>query len=251
MQNDQKRYLLMNKLVNIAEENSKDSFKDTELIKNFVSGGIIDIKQLYAQPFEYLNKTKLIALMNELPRNTDHTDGFWRRMLIVPFDADFNDANEKTDINIDKKLQMEMPGIFNYAIVGLKRLQNNSRFTNSETIKQELENYSVDTNEVKAWFMEEVTQDPMAWTQTQALYNGYKEYCEKTGVRYPLSLNEFGKKLKMVMKGFGMKYETGIHKNLKDGNRKRDVRGIKLRDNGMHVVANWAPEGMNIRGREI
>lgn len=250
MQSDQKRYLLMNKLVNIAEENSKDSFKDTELIKNFVSGGWIDVKQLYTQPFEYRNKTKLIALMNELPRNADHTDGFWRRMLIVPFDANFNEANEKTDLRLEDKLKKEMPGIFNYAIAGLKRLQNAGRFTSSETIRMELENYSIETNDVKAWFMEEVTIDPSAYTQTQALYNGYREYCEKTGVRFVLSLIDFSRKLRMIMKTLGIQFNVGIHKDHQDGQRKRDIRGIKLRDGGMHVVANWAPDGMTIRGRE-
>jgi putative DNA primase/helicase len=239
MQNDQARYLLANKIVNFAEENSRDSFKDTELVKNFVSGGEIRAKQLYAQPFEFKNNSKLIINMNELPTNYDRTHGFFRRLLIVPFDARFD--GKADDKKMNKKLREEMSGIFNYAIEGYKRLVQQDGFTDSRIVAEALENYSIESSEVKSWLLDEVSYEPQArlTMQKQQIYNSYREYCEKTGTKWPLSMNEFFKQMRLAMESLQMKYEEV--RTTKDGVRLREVSHVRLRAGGMHLVVNFAP----------
>jgi P4 family phage/plasmid primase-like protien len=238
MQSDQKRYLLMNKLVNIAEENSRDSFKDTELIKNFISGGEIDVKQLYSQPFEFKNNAKLIILCNELPRNLDQTSGFYRKLMILPFDARFDDNR---DVNLKDKLLAELPGIFNYAIEGYRRLRKQNGFTDSATIRKESEEYSVESNEIKSWFIDEIEymkDQPHFTVQKQVLFNKFREYCEKIGQGFPPSLPLFCKRLKMTMELMGLPYEEA-HLGVR-GQRVREIKFLRIRGQGIHMVINQA-----------
>lgn len=212
MRSDQNRYLIEGKIVNIAEENSRDSFKDTELIKNFASGGRILVKKLFAQPYDYENRTKLVMLCNTLPSNFDHTHGFYRRLLIVPFDAQFGRKGDKheADKQLIDKLLDELPGIFNFAVEGFKRLTRNGDFSNSGVVDMAVRNYEVDMDGTTRWFMEEVevTQDEADSVVFQELYNSYTTYCQETGNRHPDTQNVFGRTVKKLMLASNVPYKT-------------------------------------------
>lgn len=237
MQSDQKRYLLMNKLMNVAEENSRDSFRDTELVKNFISGGVIDVKQLYSQPFEYKNNSKLIALFNELPSNFDHTSGFYRRLLLVPFDAEF--SGDDVDYKILDKLKREISGIFNYAIEGYKRLIQQNGFTKSQAIRDAIEQYTVDSSEVRSWFKDEVVYRPDTsfHMEKQVIFENYLLWSERAGNRFPLNRIHFFRELRTVMKSMGLNYKEK-HGGA-DGDRFKAVHGVHLKERGLNLVVDY------------
>jgi P4 family phage/plasmid primase-like protien len=242
MGNDQRRYIMKDKIVNIAEENSRDSFRDTELAKNFITGGFISVKPLYAQPFEYQNTSKLVALCNRMPDNADHTEGFFRRFLIVPFDKHFSEA--EADVNIEKKLIAELPGIFNFAIEGYRRLVSQGGFSKSQTIADQVQNYSHETNEVRQWLVDECTYNPLETVSTQnnVLYSSFTAYCEQVGIRQPPSMIQFGRQLAAAMKMMGRKYETTRPRS-DAGQRLTSVRFLEIRSGkGMHLVINHAAD---------
>jgi P4 family phage/plasmid primase-like protien len=199
MQNDQNRYLLEGKLVNIAEENSRDSFRDTELIKNFASGGHIRVKKLYSQPYEFENRCKLVMLCNTPPANTDQTHGFYRRLLIIPFDARF--TSETRDREIDAKLAAELSGIFNFAVEGYKRLAKQREFTESVTSQESLEGYQLLNDPILDWLADRlvITVDDNQHIPMQELYDDYVSFCAATGVKYPLVRQLFGRRLKALI----------------------------------------------------
>jgi P4 family phage/plasmid primase-like protien len=181
---DQNRYLMEGKLVNIAEENSKDSFRDTELIKNFASGGYISVKKLYSQPYEYQNRTKLVMLCNTPPSSGDNTYGFYRKLLMVPFDQTFSDEKGNKDPDILYKMLAELPGIFNWVMEGYKRLEKNNRFTESQASKTLLAKYQADTNTLLAWANDylEFDENRESECNRQELYDDYVAYCSQAGL---------------------------------------------------------------------
>lgn len=229
MQNDQKRALMEGKLVNIAEENSRDSFRDTELIKNFVTGGMIDVKTVYEAPYEYANKTKLVMLCNELPRTQDLTHGFLRRCLIVPFDATFDRTNR--DINIKDSLLSELPGIFNWIIEGYKRLTMQGHFTDSKVVQAQLDAYRFENDPVLQFITEEceVTEENHDGDHTLKLYEDYVAWARSTGA-YQVTMTKFVRELQTTVnkvlakpKGTNLGYR-GVGP---DGKRHRKMRHVK------------------------
>lgn len=185
MQNDQNRALMEGKLVNIAEENNRDAFKDTELLKNYAAGGYISVKRLYAQPYEYENRTKLVMLCNEAPYTTDLTHGFYRRLLMIPFDQTFSHEKGNRDSDLLEKLLAELPGIFNFAMEGYRRLQKNNKFTEGKESLAMLHKYRLDTDSIAAWMADnlEFDKDPDVFINRQELYDDYAKYCDMNGLK--------------------------------------------------------------------
>lgn len=231
MKSDQNRYLMEGKIVNVAEENSRDSFKDTELIKNFASGGKILVKKLFAQPYEYENRTKLIMLCNTLPANMDHTHGFYRRLLIVPFEAEFGGAvGKKADKGLIDKLLEELPGIFNWVVAGYSRLRLQGGFSNSTVISDAVSRYRVETDTVAAWFNAELelSENKDDSVAVQELYDHYVKYCQETGHKHPHVLSYFGRILKNLLTRARHPYEFSRKGNRVE--RKQHLCYVKLKE---------------------
>jgi P4 family phage/plasmid primase-like protien len=230
MQDDQKRYLVEGKLVNIAEENSIDSFRDTEIVKNFVSGGRISVKKLYEQPYDYENQTKLVILFNKMPRSADDSHGFLRRFLIVPFDAVFDDSTNNKDIGMKDKLLAELPGIFNWIIKGYKRLEMQGRFTESKIVAERLREYQLEINPVNQFVTEFCTIDATneVGIGSAKLYEDYKQWSDATGVKAH-SMNSFVREIQaMIAKQLGHPKNTCYrHKGRgPDGKQLRMMRHV-------------------------
>lgn len=183
MRSEQNRFMLLNKLVNIAEENSYDSFKDAELVKNFITGGDITAKRVYMPPIQYKNTTKLIICCNELPYTKDVTDGFFRRFIIVPFREKFSLEKGNLDINILDKLGQELPGIFNKILHSYDRLEDRARFLETEETRSVLESYSQEAKVHALWYGENVYVAPNddSGTSKDEIYQDYVDFFEKSG----------------------------------------------------------------------
>lgn len=58
---------------------------------------------------------------NVLPREVEHTEGFFRRFLILEFDQTI--PPERQNPNLAKEIiETELPGIFNWVVAGHQRL---------------------------------------------------------------------------------------------------------------------------------
>lgn len=229
MKNDQNRYIAEGKIVNIAEENSADSFRDTELVKNFARGGYISVKKVYEPPYEYPNKTKLIMLCNSLPRTFDMTHGFFRTFIMIPFDQVFSSAKGNKDPDILNKLLPELPGIFNWIMEGYRRLEKQNKFSESEDSNRLLDTYKVDSDSFLQWLGSEAqfSMDANKFTCRTSLYESYKKFCDDNHA-YIESAQKFFDKLRTHIKNNG-----GIavekHSNV-NGKRLRVINHIRLLD---------------------
>lgn len=194
MHNDQKRMMLEGKLLNFADENSMDAFKDSALFMTMVTGGDISVKKVYSQPYSYENTTKLIMNFNRLPHNSNTTDGFFRRLLIVPFDVKFSDELGNKDPLIEDKLSLELPGIFNWIMEGYDRYKKQGyKFTDAMEGKDILAEYRKDSDPVHTFMLEEVNFDSTdeIGSNRQELYTAFKSWCEDNGIKYYASSRRF------------------------------------------------------------
>ena len=152
MESQNNRQLLEGKLFNIASEMSHRDMRDTDIFKRLTEGGVIDVKQMWYQPYMMENRTKLIFACNTIPDTTDQSYGFLRRMLIVPFNQTFEGKRE--DKFIDAKFKQELPGIFNIFLDGYKRLKAQGDFTESKASSHALKNYTEDNNPLTDFLFE-------------------------------------------------------------------------------------------------
>lgn len=236
IQDPAKRLGMVGKILNIAEENNKESFRDTASLKNMISGGTVWAKQLYSQPFEFVNRAKFVFLCNELPRNYDNTDGFYRRLIIIPFDARFHADDVNTDIKMIKKLLPELAGIFNFALAGYKRLLLNGKFTKPEESMQIIEEYSSASDHIKSWLDERMqfVQSDQVRHSKDDLYELYKIYCGEIGVKHYEHKNRFFMDLKSKYQKIGIPW-----KDIRpggDGSRPRFLYYLQPKGPNLSVV---------------
>ena len=119
--------LLDGKLFNISPEVPKKGTFDTALFKALTGNDEVTVRKIYKSPYTMKNRAKLIFACNELPDSIDATHGFFRRWLVVPFNAAFKAGDEGFDALIGEKLLGELSGIFNRALKGYQRLKTQGR----------------------------------------------------------------------------------------------------------------------------
>lgn len=186
------RAMLGNKLLNYASEINRKL--DTSFFKQLVSGEPIEARLPYGNPFILENYAKLIFNTNELPIDVEHTNAYFRRFIIVPFEVIIPD--EKQDKNLAYKIiKSELPGVLNWALAGLKRLVNNEAFTHSDIVINQVSKYKHEADTTYLFIEDHgFVPDNNAYRSLKELYSLYKTFCLENNYR-PLSNRSFKKRL--------------------------------------------------------
>jgi putative DNA primase/helicase len=197
------RAMIANKLVNYASEiNGK---LETSRFKQLVSGEPVEARLPYGNPFTLTQYAKLIFNCNELPRDVEYTNAFFRRFLIVPFDVTIPEAKQDKQL-AQKIIAKELSGIFNWVLDGLHRLLRQQGFTYNETVRVAVEQYEVESDSVKLFIQENgYKASPDSYILIKTLYIGYKNFCVEEGC-IPVKKTNFRKRLsnyEMKRLGFG------------------------------------------------
>lgn len=187
------RAKLTNKLLNYSSEIS--SRLDTDIFKKLASGEPIEARLPYEQPFLLRTYARLAFNCNELPREIEHSEAFFRRFLIIPFDVTIAEAKRNPEL-ANEIIATELPGVFNWMLEGLNRLLKQKKFTKCEQIDKALADYRSSADSVALFLVDEGWQaDSKApMVSLKQLYQDYKEYCRDSGYK-PLGRNKFGKRL--------------------------------------------------------
>lgn len=168
---------IINKILNIANENEFGNVLATENLKALGSGDRISISRKYKCDLEYTSTCKMIFLMNTLPDTLDNTHGYYRKILIVPFNRVFKES--EMDKNLKEKVAKEMSGILNWAILGAKRLmKNNYIFTEGEAIKKITKAYKEEQNPVESFLRDVLIYDEGHSETKKDVLESYKSWIE-------------------------------------------------------------------------
>ncbi|MBC8319891.1 MAG: DNA primase [Bacteroidetes bacterium] len=169
------RAMIGNKLVNYASEINRKL--DTAFFKQLVSGEPIEARLPYGQPFILENYAKFIFNTNELPRDVEHSNAYFRRFLIIPFDVIIPE-NEQDKSLAYKIIDKELPGVLNWVLEGLKRLTVNHKFTHSSLVENQIRQYK-DEADTCFLFLEEFGYAPDInnTMPLKEIYTEYKFFC--------------------------------------------------------------------------
>ncbi|WP_313800071.1 phage/plasmid primase, P4 family [Cytobacillus sp.] len=173
---------LIGKSLNIAAENEMGGKAlKTENFKAIVSGDNITINIKYRPAINYRPYCRLVFLVNNLPDSSDVTEGYFRKIIIVPFPRTFK--KEERNVELKNELLKELPGILNWAIQGLKRLRsNNYQFSECKAIKETESAYHDEQNPVKEFFHSHVVQVDGSRTKQSDFYNMYSQWLTVQGI---------------------------------------------------------------------
>ncbi len=186
------RAKIANKLVNYASEiNNRLS---ADVFKQLASGEPVEARLPYGEPFAITDYAKLIFNCNELPKEIEHTNAFFRRFLIVPFNVTIPEAEQDKELS-KKIIESELSGVFNWVLDGLNRLLSQKGFSKSSAIEQQIEAYKTESDSVKMFLDDEqYVSSTINKKYLKELYSEYVEYCKSNGFR-PCSAKSLSKRL--------------------------------------------------------
>ena len=215
----------LGKLANIVEEIGETDKAAEGLLKDFVTGGRMTIEKKHRDAFEIEPTARITFATNVLPRFKDRTAGLWRRMLVVPLDIQIIDEAKQDKRLIDSKWWAEsgeLPGIFNWAIEGLKRLHERGQFlepVKSESAKSE---YRADVNPAATFLIDHCAESEGESIAATPLYRAYAVWTEERGAR-PLGESQFAKEVRRAFRKVTL---TPHPQRQKNGRRCREWLGI-------------------------
>ena len=222
------RQIFEGKLFNFSEETPTKALMDDSLFKTLVAGGEMQVRGPYKEPYFIKNSAKLIFSCNTLPKALDTSYGFYRRLIIVPFNATFKKTDKDFDPHIEQKLLGELPGIFNLCMRGYKDLTRQSGFTECETINATVEEYIDMTDTLRAWIKNNVKAFPVEdkeidnFVPSSDIYQGYKNDMINN-YEQPKSYDAFTKKLKILLPDFDSR---AVRRRVEVGGKVKQVRGL-------------------------
>jgi putative DNA primase/helicase len=197
-----------------SEASATKNLVEDALIKSLISGDTMNVRQIRGKPFALKPCCKLWWAMNKLPAVADTSHGFWRRMRVIPFNRQFSEDERIRDLK--ERLSRELPGIFNWAMAGLKRLRKMGHFTEPKQVLETTGRYKKESNPVELFIEDYCEVKSSERIQSSIIYASYKDWCDKNTFR-ALSSKNFKDEMHRLgyfsLKSGGLVWYEGLNLN--------------------------------------
>jgi len=170
------------------------NIEDSSNFNSVVTGDSVLVNIKNKQPYRTIFRTTVIQSTNGMPRFKNKTGGTNRRLLIVPFNADFNGTKENSDIK-DKYLADKK--VLEYVLNKAINL-NFNKFIVPRVSAELLEEYIQDNDPVYDFKVTEFDKWRIDKVPKTVVYYRYKVFCEYSGYR-PLSERKFYKSFEQYL----------------------------------------------------
>lgn len=166
---------LVGKMLNIGDDSGHNLLENTAIFKKLVTGDTIMVERKNQQGFQFANKAKMIFAANSLPPTTDKSEGFFRRCIVIPFNAVYKETDAGYDPNMIDKLTTESAKeyLLQLAITGLQSLIQEKRFYIPEDSQSITDYYELSNNNILMWYQTLVSP----YETYREAYSDYLLFC--------------------------------------------------------------------------
>ena len=197
---------LVGKVCNIGDDISDAYIDDISNLMSIATGDAITVEEKGKPAFTLVSKACCMFSGNSLPKSRNK-EGWGRRILIVPFNADF--SGQVNDPRI-KDEYINRQDVKEYVLKKVLEMDFDN-FTIPQAVQREIEDYQIENDNVRAYIQEEyvennyhlrkyipidiIKEDYLNWLESKKLKRGTlygfgKDFVEKlkkmTGIRYQL-----------------------------------------------------------------
>ena len=171
--------IIKNKILNSGTEMPNDYIEDVSKIKEWITGDYTTIEEKGKQIEGIIPYAKFIFNANELPRTGDKTDGFYRRLQIIPLEYSFT-SKDVSKFNFNELISRE--ALEYLAKISVEAYLNmNENFTNYKESKREVDKYKIENDSILT-FMEDKREIQSFFDgrtrYTKEFYSYYENYCK-------------------------------------------------------------------------
>lgn len=195
----------------VLHETDKSHRLNETRVKSLVSGDKVAARHLYRDYEEFYPQAKFFLATNHLPNVTGSDHGIWRRLVVIPFNAQFEVGMDST---LRDDLRAEMPGILAWAVEGARKwYENGKQLQTPNTFMLRTDAYKAEQDSVSRFLDETTSQMDGEKVTLHDAYRIYTTWCEDEG-RTPLTKSELGERIersgRAVKKKFGKQHKVHL-----------------------------------------
>ncbi|MEU5953532.1 phage/plasmid primase, P4 family [Streptomyces sp. NPDC047525] len=183
-------------VISDARLSGNDSSGVVERLLTISGEDTIDIDRKYRQPWTGKLPTRLMILSNELPHFGDSSGVIARRFIVLNMTLSWLGKEDPTLID---RLAAEMPGIINWALDGLARLESTGRITEPSSSREAVTTMQDTASPTSAFLRERCTTGPACSVPVDVLWSAWREWAEDNGVKAVGTKQVFGRNLLSVV----------------------------------------------------
>ena len=176
---------------------------DESTVKRATGGDVMTARFIGKEYFDFHPSAKFFLSVNTLPKITGADNGIYRRLIVIPFDGNFEAIMDR---DLPEKLKGEIDGILGWAVEGFQRWQARGKLVKPQCVVDACKAYRAEMDTVQS-FLEDCCDidDPKASTPIGVLFDAYSHWAKGSLVE-PANLHLFG--TLMGQKGF-KKFKSG------------------------------------------
>jgi putative DNA primase/helicase len=206
---------------------SRDDGTAVELLLKITGNDAVLINEKYKKPFTTHLTTRFLMASNELPKMADESGALKGRLILLRFKESFYG---REDLDLERRLLLELPGILNWALDGLDRLNARGHFVQPQSGTSELETIEELGSPSIAFVNECCITAHAGLVNYDALWGVWRRWCQDNGV-VPGNKITFGKALRAAVPGID------VVKRGPRGKQERHWEGLDLSDVGHQYLA--------------
>lgn len=156
-----------------------DSIAVLERLKSIVGGDPQNIDRKGAPELANVPiKARFSISVNELPRLPDASAALRSRILLIPFNRTFEG---KEDLGLLDRLRLEVPGITNWALAGLRRQQEVGRLIQPKAGQEILEDFARLSSPIQGFIEDCCHVAADCGVSSSDLQTAWRWWCEQNG----------------------------------------------------------------------
>jgi putative DNA primase/helicase len=181
---------LLDKLANICADLPSEHLTGTSTFKALTGGDRLTAERKFQGSFDFTPFARLIFSANHYPQSRDNSQAFFRRWLVVPFEAVI--APHERISNLASRLadQRELSGALNRVLAVLPHMSQRGGFSQSETTQAALMEFREMTDPLAAWLDRCTVMNPEGQVTRKDLTIVYNAASEAAG-RPPMTSKAF------------------------------------------------------------
>lgn len=181
---------LKGKRLIIAAEMEEGVRLSTSILKQLCSTDEVSGEKKYKDPFKFVPTHTLVLYTNHLPRVGASDEGTWRRLIVIPFNAQFDGTSEIKNYS-DYLVTEAGPTILKWIIEGAKRvIEKDYHLTPPPCVLEAIQKYREQNNWLRHFLDERCEVEPSLWEKSGDLYSAYRAYCQQMN-EYTRSTTDF------------------------------------------------------------
>lgn len=174
---------LYGKTANISGDLSSKFLTDPQILKEITGGDSISASRKHGQAFEFVPYAVPIFAANDFFRTSDNSYGWRRRWMVIEFPNKVENETEGAPVFDESVLHDDIPGVFNEAMEGLRRLMIRGRFSPPAAARAATTRMHDEADPFLTWLDEDdaVTEGADQSSPKDDVYRAYTTWCRRNG----------------------------------------------------------------------